>query len=250
MWAWSISSVEQHVTVSWRITNYTITSCFHVITIGPHHSKAPFPFKRNRLRCVRCVRCVNENRKKTSACVGKQPIMVAAASTEHFYWLALAFLAWNFHATNASASQSACVSCGFRLHNTSDCVWMETGLKSEMTTNRSEQIFWQLQHAIHTNIEHGISVYTETDVVLRWMLLMLLLLLLLLLELMMMMMMMTWCVLCWLCDRLCLGRFTVLYAVQSNTIIEELSLSEWVSSFLTAHQHIKGYFVPSRLLWK
>ena len=25
---------------------------------------------------------------------------------------------------------------------------------------------------------------------------------------------------------------------------------EWVSSFLTAHQHIKGYFVPSRLLWK
>jgi len=25
--------------------------------------------------------------------------------------------------------------------------------------------------------------------------------------------------------------------------------SEWVSSFLTAHQHIKGYFVPSRLLW-
>ena len=24
---------------------------------------------------------------------------------------------------------------------------------------------------------------------------------------------------------------------------------EWVSSFLTAHQHIKGYFVPSRLLW-
>ena len=28
------------------------------------------------------------------------------------------------------------------------------------------------------------------------------------------------------------------------------SVSEWVSSFLTAHQHIKGYFVPSRLLWK
>jgi len=23
-----------------------------------------------------------------------------------------------------------------------------------------------------------------------------------------------------------------------------------VSSFLTAHQHIKGYFMPSRLLWK
>ena len=27
-------------------------------------TKARFPFKRNRLRCVRCVRCVNENRKK------------------------------------------------------------------------------------------------------------------------------------------------------------------------------------------
>ena len=29
------------------------------------------------------------------ACVGKQPIMVATASTEHSYWLALAFVAWN-----------------------------------------------------------------------------------------------------------------------------------------------------------
>ena len=28
-----------------------------------------------------------------SACVGKQPIMVATASTEHSYWLALAFVA-------------------------------------------------------------------------------------------------------------------------------------------------------------
>ena len=38
------------------------------------------------------------------ACVGKQPIMVAIASTEHSYWLALAF-AVCMHATNASASQ-------------------------------------------------------------------------------------------------------------------------------------------------
>ena len=29
-----------------------------------YRSKARFPFKCNRLRCVRCVRCVNENRKK------------------------------------------------------------------------------------------------------------------------------------------------------------------------------------------
>ena len=54
-------------------------------------SQVRFPFKRNRLRCVRCV---NENRKKRkSAYVGKQPIMVATASTEHSYWLALAFVA-------------------------------------------------------------------------------------------------------------------------------------------------------------
>ena len=33
------------------------------------------------------------------SCVGKQPIMVATASTEHSYWLTLAFVAWNFHAT-------------------------------------------------------------------------------------------------------------------------------------------------------
>ena len=53
--------------------------------------------------------------------------MVATASTEHSYWLAVAFVAWNFHAKNAS------VSCCFRLRNArnaSDCVWMETGLQS------------------------------------------------------------------------------------------------------------------------
>ena len=31
------------------------------------------------------------------ACVGKQPIMVATASTEHSYWLALAFVAWKLY---------------------------------------------------------------------------------------------------------------------------------------------------------
>ena len=83
------------------------------------------------------------------ACVGKQPIMVTTASTEHFYWLALAFVAWKFHATKQLrqptgmlgrssgshdwllANASACVSCGFRLRNARnarDCVWMETGL--------------------------------------------------------------------------------------------------------------------------
>jgi len=78
--------------------------------------EARFPFKRNRLRCVSCV---NETARNTSACVGKQPIMVATASTEHSCWLALAFVAWN----NAS---------GFHLRNArnaSDCVRMETGLE-------------------------------------------------------------------------------------------------------------------------
>jgi len=59
------------------------------------------------------------------ACVGKQPIMVATASTEHSYWLALVFVAWS------------CVSCGFRLRNArnaSNCVWMETGLQSLLTS--------------------------------------------------------------------------------------------------------------------
>ena len=32
--------------------------------------------------------------RNASVCVGKQPIMVATASTEHSYWLALAFVAW------------------------------------------------------------------------------------------------------------------------------------------------------------
>ena len=37
---------------------YTLDS-FHMYATT---SKARFPFKRNRLRCMRCVRCVNENR--------------------------------------------------------------------------------------------------------------------------------------------------------------------------------------------
>ena len=66
-----------------------------------------------------------------SACVGKQPIMVATASTEHSYWLALLFVAWNFSRNKRKrqpigmlgrssgnhdwllANASACVSCGY-----------------------------------------------------------------------------------------------------------------------------------------
>jgi len=48
-------------------------------------SEARFPFKRNRLK--------TKTARNASDCVGKQPIMVDTASTEHSYWLALAFAA-------------------------------------------------------------------------------------------------------------------------------------------------------------
>ena len=81
------------------------------------HTQARFPYKRNRLRCVRCVRCVwMETGLNASACVGKQPIMVATASTEHpigccFKRLRLGLFPSKRNALNASY-----------------CVWMETGL--------------------------------------------------------------------------------------------------------------------------
>jgi len=77
-------------------------------------TKARFPFKRNRLRCVRCV---NENRKKRKRVIGvkisrkkrkRQPIRMLGRSSGNHDWLL--------------ANASACVSCGFRLRNASDCV--------------------------------------------------------------------------------------------------------------------------------
>ena len=59
-------------------------------------------FHSNAIACVACVAWTKTTR-NASVCVGKQPIMVATASTEHSCWLALAFVAWKFHATNASA---------------------------------------------------------------------------------------------------------------------------------------------------
>jgi len=41
----------------------------------------------------------------------------------------------------------------------------------------------------------------------------------------------------------------VLWLLRSWSRSPQQQLPVWVSSFLTAHQHIKGYFVPSRLLW-
>jgi len=47
------------------------------------------------------VRCVKKTTRNASACVGKQ-LIVTIASTEHSYWLALAFLAVFVYATHAT----------------------------------------------------------------------------------------------------------------------------------------------------
>ena len=71
-----------------QLTNFTIQAERWLLRwVG--WSEARFSFKHNRLRCV------NENRKKRKRLrVDKQPIVVATASTEHSYWLTLAFVAW------------------------------------------------------------------------------------------------------------------------------------------------------------
>ena len=63
-------------------------------------------FHPNAIACVACVWM--ETGLNASACVGKQPIMVATASTEH---------------------PIGCCACNARnARNAIDCVWMETGL--------------------------------------------------------------------------------------------------------------------------
>jgi len=103
----------------WRRLFASFPSLHQIVPHDAELSKARFQFKHNRLCCVRCV---SENRKKRkSNCVGKQPIIVATASTEHSYWLALA----------NCCVKSACVSCGFRLRNARNAsVWMEAGLNA------------------------------------------------------------------------------------------------------------------------
>ena len=52
--------------------------------------------ERERRATPRCRRGLKPSfHSNAIACVGKQPVMVATASTEHSYWLALAFVAWN-----------------------------------------------------------------------------------------------------------------------------------------------------------
>jgi len=47
-----------------------------------NNPEARFPSKRNRLRCVCCV-WMETGLNASANCIGKQPIMVATASTEH-----------------------------------------------------------------------------------------------------------------------------------------------------------------------
>jgi len=111
-------------------------------------SQARFPFKRNRLRWVRCV---NENRKKRRRlrwqaanhdchCFGRAFLLAGACVCcvkimRNFTQQTQAPANRNARLGRSSgnhdwllANASVCVSCGFRLRNASDCVWMETGL--------------------------------------------------------------------------------------------------------------------------
>jgi len=59
-------------------------------------------FHSNAIACVACV-AYTKTARNASACVGKQPITVATASTEHLAGACVCCV--KFHATNASASQ-------------------------------------------------------------------------------------------------------------------------------------------------
>ena len=77
--------------VGWGLQKRRLTPSYGPLWLGKDFSfsflalqiynLSPVPSKRNRLRCVRCVWM--ETGLNASACVGKQPIMVATASTEH-----------------------------------------------------------------------------------------------------------------------------------------------------------------------
>jgi len=67
----------------YAVHRHTVYSCDSIITWWYCERLKPgfHLSKRNRLRCVRCVWM--ETGLNASACVGKQPIMIATASTEH-----------------------------------------------------------------------------------------------------------------------------------------------------------------------
>ena len=54
------------------------------------------------------------------------------------------------------ANASACISCGFRLRNTSDCVWMETGLHSVTRVVKLEcEQYIHTHRLIRCNYQHN-----------------------------------------------------------------------------------------------
>jgi len=61
-----------------------------VLVFAAHSSRPGGP------AVCRCSSVIVGFHSNAIACVGKQPIMVAIASTEHSYWLALAFVALAF----------------------------------------------------------------------------------------------------------------------------------------------------------
>ena len=100
-------------------------------------SKARFPFKRNRLRCVRCVWM--ETGLNASACVGKQPITVATASTEHPIRCKQQPIGCSVEAVATVINclptlRLARFPSKRNARNASDCVWMETGLYAPLSS--------------------------------------------------------------------------------------------------------------------
>jgi len=104
-----------------------VTRLHYVPVLIINEATALFPSKRNRLRCVRCVWM--ETGQNASDCVGKQPIMVATASTEHPAANRMLGRSSGNHDW-LLANAIACVLPGFHpnARNATDCVWMETGL--------------------------------------------------------------------------------------------------------------------------
>ena len=112
-------------------------------------TKARFPFKRNRLRW----QAANHG----CHCFERAFLLAAA----------LAFVAWNFHATNARSSgnhdwllanASACVSCSFRLRNARNAIKRlrlnGNGLYRIWSKSTTYSMFWhQRRHSVSLKVK-------------------------------------------------------------------------------------------------
>jgi len=92
------------------ITGYQKQLNDKVTNISHNNNSVKPGFHPNAITCVACVWM--ETELNASACVGKQPIMVATASTEH----------------PIGCKRLARFPSKRNARNASDCVWMETGL--------------------------------------------------------------------------------------------------------------------------